>query len=78
MRDLDGSCVEKFQLPKKTSQCTDPIIDNGNAFMTSSRIVQVCILLMVDEAHILSLMWMMITEKMNNAKVDVAKIVFCW
>lgn len=40
VRDLDGSCVEKFQLPKKTSQCTDPIIDNGNAFMTSSRIVQ--------------------------------------
>jgi len=40
VRDLDGSCVEKFKLPKKTSQCTDPIIDNGNAFMTSSRIVQ--------------------------------------
>jgi len=40
VRDLDGSCVEKFVLPKKTSQCIDPIIDNGNAFMTSSRIVQ--------------------------------------
>jgi len=41
VRDLDGSCVEKFKLPKKTRvQCTDPIIDNGNAFMTSSRIVQ--------------------------------------
>jgi len=40
VRDLDGSCVEKFKLPKKTSHCTDPIIDNGNAFMSSSRIVQ--------------------------------------
>ena len=44
VRDLDGSCVEKFKLPKKTSHCTDPIIDNGNAFMSSSRIVQVFIL----------------------------------
>ena len=43
VRDLDGSCVDKFVLPKKTSHCSDPIIDNGNAFMTSSRIVQVCI-----------------------------------
>ena len=43
VRDLDGSCVEKFVLPKKKSQCTEPIIDNGNAFMTSSRIVEVCI-----------------------------------
>jgi len=40
VRDLDGSCVEKFVLPKKKSQCTEPIIDNGNAFMTSSRIVE--------------------------------------
>jgi len=40
VRDLDGSCVDKFVLPKKTSHCSDPIIDNGNAFMTSSRIVQ--------------------------------------
>ena len=44
VRDLDGSCVEKFKLPKKTSHCTDPIIDNGNAFMSSSRIVQVFII----------------------------------
>jgi len=40
VRDLDGSCVKKFVLPKKKSQCTEPIIDNGNAFMTSSRIVE--------------------------------------
>ena len=66
VRDLDGSCVEKFKLPKKTSQCTDPIIDNGNAFMTSSRIVQVCITLKIDDAHIL--VWCDICQQ--NCGVD--------
>ena len=78
--------MEKFKLPKKTSQCIDPIIDNGNAFMTSSRIVQVSILLMVDDAHILVLcgIWQQNSgvdddhRYKNEAKNDVAKIVFCW
>jgi len=39
VRDLDGSCVKKFVIPKKKSQCEIPIIENGNAFMASGRII---------------------------------------
>ena len=70
VRDLDGSCVDKFVLPKKTSHCSDPIIDNGNAFMTSSRIVQVCILG--------TFIWIIIGDKIeNHAKDSFFEIGFC-
>jgi len=41
VRDLDGSCVVKFQIPKKKSECPKVTLDNGDIFLLmSGRMVQ--------------------------------------
>ena len=41
VRDLDGSCVTKFVLPKKKAVCPKLSIDNGEIFLIGSgRMVQ--------------------------------------